>query len=177
MTTSRAYFCRNCFSACVDDPRREPVLPSPFPGRPPLSLPDRAWLRDRSHRDVVLRVWELIAAAPRTITGGIGNLDGDDLDDAGLPEYIVGHYRDVTYADDGTRHVTIPASRVAHDLEALGLSRDTVVDGTAYSEPLACSRCRAPSPRRQRPPQSNVAWPTRATVPAVITMEATPHGR
>jgi hypothetical protein len=133
------------------------------PGRPGMAIHDREWLVAPENRDVVKRLWAILLAAPRTITGGIGNLTTDELDDAGLPEPLIAHWRDIQYAEDGSRLEVIPGSIIVRDLKLLGLSREDVDNGTVKqpSRPVAASKPKAP--RTSRPSQ-----PAASTVPFVI---------
>lgn len=170
--TSRAYVCNVCLRATVDEPHREPPMPC-HAGRAEMCVEDRAWLRHPSHRDVVARIWQQIESAPVCLLGSSGNLDGDALEDAGVPEGLVSHWREVRYADDGSRAEIIPGPYVARDLRLLGLPRDAVMKGTVEVElPSRCRRC------RPQPAVVPAAVPavTQGSVSAVVEMEVR-HGR
>jgi hypothetical protein len=100
------------------------------PGRGGMTIRDREWLVATENRNVVKRLWAILLAAPKTIMGGIGNLTTDDLDDAGLRETLIAHWRDIRYGDDGSRQEVIPGSIITRDLELLGLSHEAVMSGT-----------------------------------------------
>lgn len=170
--TSRAYVCTDCLRATVDEPHREPPMPC-HAGRVEMCVEDRAWLRHPSHRDVVARIWQQIESAPVCLLGSSGNLDGNALGDAGVPDHIVSHWRDVRYADDGSRAEIIPSPYVARDLQRLGLPRDAVMDGTIQVKPpRRCRRCRT-QPAAVPPVVPTI---TQGSVSAVVEMEVR-HGR
>jgi hypothetical protein len=133
------------------------------PGRPGMSIRDREWLVAPENRDVVKRLWSILLAGPRTIMGGIGSLTTDELDDAGLRETLIAHWRDVQYAEDGSRQESIPGSVMRRDLELLGLSREAVENGTVKQPPRP-----AAASRPQAPPTSRRSQPAAPTVPFVI---------
>ncbi len=99
------------------------------PGRIGMVIEDREWLVHPRNRDVVKQLWALLLAAPRTISGNYGNLSTDQLDDVGVPDCLISHWRDVRYGADGSREEIIPGSIIARDLELLGLSHDAVMSG------------------------------------------------
>lgn len=105
------------------------VLPG-HRGRPDMAMSDRQWLVDPRNRQTVAKLWERLQESPRTACGDYGHLVGDQLEDDGVPEYLVAHWRSIDYADAGERIELIPGSMIARDLRRLGLTHADVVAGT-----------------------------------------------
>lgn len=116
-----------------------PSKPLPFledielPGhseRPDMDIGGREWIVHPRNRAAVARLWALLQEAPRTVCGVYGFLTSDQLDDVGVPEWLISHWRLIDYTDAGERVETIPGGMVARDLDRLGLGRDDVEQGT-----------------------------------------------
>lgn len=153
---SHAGYCVVCCRAAAHPAHAEPFMPSPFKGRPGMAIEDRAWLRHRLNRDAVRRLWDRLEASPRSMLGRYGNLDDEAMiDEDGLPESLVAHWRSIDYLDDGRRVVTVPGSYVARDLITLGLSREAVAMHAAAEPQLRCAGCSRglkPAPQQDRWP-------------------------
>ena len=144
--------------------------------RPDMAIPDRSWLVHPRNRSAVARLWarlqeaprtagkcaaccafELWARlqeAPRTACGGYGFLPGEQLEDDGIPEVIVSHWRAVDYTDAGDRIEQIPGGMIARDLERLGLAQADVMSGTVTvprPRPSAATAPKAKAPRNVEP--------------------------
>lgn len=140
--TSRAGYCRTCGAATADPRHPEPAMPSPFRDRPSMSIADRAWLRHISNRKVVARIWDRLDASPRSALGTYGNLDDEALiDEDGVPECLVSHWRSIDYRADGSRVVVVPGGYVARDLVTLGLSREAVFLDAVDAASVCCAKC------------------------------------
>jgi hypothetical protein len=98
--------------------------------RPDMAMPDRSWLVHPRNRSAVTRLWARLQEASRTACGGYGFLSAEQLEDDGIPEVIVSHWRAVEYTDAGERLEQIPGGMIARDLERLGLAQADVVAGT-----------------------------------------------
>lgn len=181
--TSRAAYCPVCHAFTSDPKHPEPAMPSVFPGRPAMSIADRAFLRDPRNRHLVKRLWARIDATPITIAGvalaGLHDLLDETalLDEDEIPDFIVGHWRHVDYRVDGSRVALIPGGFVARDLNALGLSREAVLSDTVEFAPIRCPACRrSESPscepvRQQRPPAKPADHTQGAAKPAAYSRQ------
>lgn len=128
--------------------------PSPYledirlPGhrhRPDMAMSDRLWLVDPFNRGAVANLWACILTARRCALGTYGFLTSDQLDDAGIRETLIAHWRTIDYTDAGERIETIPGSMIAHDLELLGLGLADIENGTVVTPQ------RRPAPVRRHP--------------------------
>lgn len=153
--TSRAGYCRTCGTATADPRHPEPDMPSPFRDRPSMSIADRAWLRHIGNRKVVARIWDRLDASPRSALSAYGSLDDEALiDEDGVPECLVSHWRSIDYRADGSRVVVVPGGYVARDLVALGLSREAVFLDAVDAASVCCAKCSKqtrPTPRPAAP--------------------------
>lgn len=112
-------------------------------GRPAMSVGDRVWLVALRNRPAVLRLWHCLEATSKTLIGSYGFLTTDALDDAGVRESLIAHWRSIDYADNGERIETIPGSMIAGDLFRLGLGLADIEQGTVVApqrRPAACER-------------------------------------
>lgn len=122
------------------------------PGRPKMALQDRSWLVHVRNRAAVAKLWARLQESPRTICGDYGFLVGDLLDDDGVPETLVSHWRSIDYADTGERIERIPGSMIARDLVRLGLGHADVMAGTVITpRPRPAGGKQAQSPRPTQP--------------------------
>ena len=165
---SHAGYCVTCRQATADPAHGEPPMPSPFKGRPGMAIADRAWLRCRRNRLVVRRLWDRLEASPRSVLGGYGNLDDEAMvDEDGLRESIVSHWRSIDYLDDGRRVVIVPGSHVARDLMTLGLSREAIALDAVDERQLRCERCsRSSQATRQQDRRPAERWRSTPPKPA-----------
>ena len=113
--------------------------------RPDMAMSDRLWLVDPSNREAVADLWACIVKAPLCIMGTYGYLTSDQLDDAGVRETLISHWRTIDYAENGERIETIPGSNIAHDLALLGLGRRDIEEGTVVAPQ------RRPAPVKRHP--------------------------
>lgn len=113
-------------------------------GRPAMFLCDRVWLVDVRNRQTVKRLWDRLQTAT-TIMGLYGCLNSDMLDEVGVPETLVSHWRTIDYADNGERIETIPGSMIAGDLFRLGLGLADIEQGTVVAPQ------RRPAPVKRHP--------------------------
>lgn len=122
--------------------------------RPDMAMSDRLWLVDPSNREAVANLWDCIVKAPLCIMGTYGYLTSDQLDDAGVRETLISHWRTIDYTDAGERIETIPGSMVAYDLVLLGLGRRDIEEGTVVAPQ------RRPAPVKRHPAAEAVkaAW-------------------
>lgn len=157
--TSRAAYCGTCGAFAADPAHPEPDMKSMFPGRPPMAIEDRCFLRDPRNRDIVRRLWARIDAATLVVRGQPVPGFHDSLDEEVLlneddvPDCLVSHWRNIDYGDDGSRIAVIPAGFVARDLNQLGLSRQAVASDTVDFSPVCCESCRAARQRQQQQPR------------------------
>lgn len=121
-------------------------------GRPDMAVRDREWLVDPANRRTVAKVWERLIAAPRTLLGNYGFLTTDELEDDGVPEWLVSHWRSIDYAATGERIETIPGGMIAHDLERIGLGLADIEAGTVNTPRPRPRAAPQPRPRRAPPP-------------------------
>ena len=112
-------------------------------GRPAMFLRDRIWLVAVRNRQTVKRLWDRLQTAT-TITGLYGCLGSDLLDEVGVPETLIAHWRTIDYADTGERIEVIPGSMIASDLLRLGLGLADIEQGTVVALQ------RRPAAREQR---------------------------
>ena len=122
--------------------------------RPDMAMPDRSWLVHPRNRSAVARLWARLQEAPRTACGGYGFLPGEQLEDDGIPEVIVSHWRAVDYTDAGDRIEQIPGGMIARDLERLGLAQADVMSGAVTAprpRPSAATVPKAKAPRHVEP--------------------------
>ena len=122
--------------------------------RPDMAMPDRSWLVHPRNRSAVARLWARLQEAPRTACGGYGFLPGEQLEDDGIPEVIVSHWRAVDYTDAGDRIEQIPGGMIARDLERLGLAQADVMSGAVTvprPRPSAATVPKAKAPRHVEP--------------------------
>jgi hypothetical protein len=122
--------------------------------RPAMAGQDRAWLVDPANRATVAKVWKRLQAAPRTLMGGHGLLTSEGLEEDGVPEWLVAHWRSIDYSATGERIELIPGGMVARDLERLGLGLADVQAGTVKTprprpRPTPRQRPQRTSPQRQ----------------------------
>lgn len=123
-------------------------------GRPRMAMRDREWLTHLRNRSAVAKLWSRLHEAPRTACGGFGFVLGEQLEDDGIPEVIVSHWRDIHYTDTGERVERIPGGMIARDLGRLGLGQAEVIAGTAVvpaRRPSAALAPPPPAPRDHRP--------------------------
>ena len=121
--------------------------------RPDMSIRDREWLVHPRSRQTVAKLWALLQEAPRTVCGGYGFLSSADLEDVGIPEQLVSHWRTIDYTDAGDRIEQIPGGMIARDLELLGLGREAVEQGTVVP------------PAQRKAISSRAATPARPATP------------
>jgi hypothetical protein len=122
--------------------------------RPDMAMPDRSWLVHPRNRSAVTRLWARLQEASRTACGGYGFLSAEQLEDDGIPEVIVSHWRAVEYTDAGERLEQIPGGMIARDLERLGLAQADVVAGTVTvprPRPSAATVAKVKAPRHVEP--------------------------
>lgn len=131
--------------------------------RPAMSLGDRLWLIAARNRQTIEKLWDRLTSAT-TIIGGYGCIDGDLLEEDGVPETLVSHWRTIDYTDAGERIVSIPGGMIARDLALLGLGREAVEQGTVITPQ------RRPAVGRQRPASrpATPAWANTPHEPLVI---------
>lgn len=134
-------------------------------GRPDMPLSDRQWLADRRNRQTVARLWDRLREAPRTITGNYGSLTSEWLEDAGVPEWLVAHWRSIDYTATGERIEMIPGGMIARDLGRLGLGFADVQAGTAITP-----QPRPRPTRRHRPAEPAVIGRRAAEGTATLTI-------
>lgn len=123
-------------------------------GRPDMAMSDRQWLVDARNRQTVAKLWERLQESPRTICGDYGHVVGEQLEDDGVPEYLVSHWRTIDYGDRGERIELIPGSMIARDLRRLGLAHADVVAGTVVPprpRPAVVTPPQARAPRQTEP--------------------------
>lgn len=113
--------------------------------RPDMAMSDRLWLVDPFNRGAVANLWACILTARRCALGTYGFLTSDQLDDAGIRETLIAHWRTIDYTDAGERIETISGSMIAHDLELLGLGLADIENGTVVTPQ------RRPAPVRRHP--------------------------
>ncbi len=101
--------------------------------RPSMFIEEKAWLVDPANRETVKKLWARLRAAPPTICGGYGFLIGEEMEDDGVPEILVAHWRHIEYTDTGERIEQIPGGMVARDLNRLGLTFRDVEAGTVVT--------------------------------------------
>lgn len=135
--------------------------------RPDMDIGEREWLVHPRNRPTVAKLWALLQEVPRTICGAYGFVSSDQLDDAGVPERLVSHWRTIDYTGAGERIEQIPGSMIARDLDRLGLEREAVEQGTVV-----------PPRRRPAPVKAATAIPAtarsnRPTEPVVIRRRET----
>lgn len=119
--------------------------------RPSMFIEEKAWLVDPANRETVKKLWARLRAAPPTICGSYGFLIGEEIEDDGVPEILVAHWRHIEYTDTGERIEQIPGGMVARDLERLGLGREAVEQGTVVPPrprpaPVKAATARSPRP-------------------------------
>jgi hypothetical protein len=122
-------------------------------GRPAMFLRDRIWLVAVRNRQTVKRLWDRLQTAT-TIMGLYGCLSSELLDEVGVPETLIAHWRTIDYADNGERIETIPGSMIASDLLRLGLGLADIEEGTVVAPQ------RRPAPVKRHPAAEPVkaAW-------------------
>jgi|688.fasta_scaffold339668_2 hypothetical protein len=113
-------------------------------GRPAMFVGDRVWLVDGRNRQTVKRLWDRLQTVT-TITGGYGCLTTDDLDDVGVRETLISHWRTIDYTDAGERIEAIPGCMIAGDLFRLGLGLADIEQGTVVAPQ------RRPAPVKRHP--------------------------
>jgi hypothetical protein len=119
--------------------------------RPDMAMPDRSWLVHPRNRSAVARLWARLQEASRTACGGYGFLSAEQLEDDGIPEVIVSHWRAVEYTDAGERLEQIPGGMIARDLERLGLALADLVAGTVTAPRPRPSAATVPKVKAPRP--------------------------
>lgn len=131
-------------------------------GRPDMDDRERQWLVDPRHQDVVARLWERLKAVSPSLLGGYGILTSEQLEDDGVPETLVAHWRSIEYGEQGERIEWIPGGMIARDLNRLGLGSDDVAAGT-----VVVPRPR-PQPQLQPRQEAQVIAPPAAPVKPVV---------
>jgi hypothetical protein len=122
--------------------------------RPDMAMQDRSWLVHPRNRSAVARLWDRLSGSHRTACGGYGFLPGEQLEDDGIPEVIVSHWRAVEYTDAGERLEQIPGGMIARDLERLGLAQADLMSGTVTvprPRPSAATVAKVPKAKAPRP--------------------------
>jgi hypothetical protein len=122
--------------------------------RPDMAMPDRSWLVHPRNRSAVTRLWARLQEAPRSACSGYGFLSAEQLEDDGIPEVIVSHWRAVEYTDAGERLEQIPGGMIARDLERLGLALADLVAGSVTAprpRPSAATVAKVKAPRHVEP--------------------------
>ena len=119
--------------------------------RPDMAMPDRSWLVHPRNRSAVARLWARLQEAPRSACSGYGFLSAEQLEDDGIPEVIVSHWRAVEYTDAGERLEQIPGGMIARDLERLGLALADLVAGTVTAPRPRPSAAKVPKVKAPRP--------------------------
>ena len=129
-------------------------------GRPDMDDRERHWLVDPANRDVVLRLWRRLRDVSPSLLGGYGILTSEQLEDDGVPETLVAHWRSIEYGEQGERIEWVPGGMIARDLNRLGLKFSDVAAGSVV----------APLPRPQPQPRqtARVIGPQAVAVKPVV---------
>lgn len=142
--------------------------------RAAMDLREKEWLVDPVNREAVRKLWRRIHEAQKTVMGNYGFLVGDQLEDDGIPEILVSHWRHIDYTATGERIEQIPGGMVARDLNRLGLKFQDVEAGTV----VAPRRRPAPVSPGRRPKLQVADAPPQADEPLVIRRQGgRPHAK